>query len=55
MACASGASAEPDVAPETGQLMGMLGIRLVVWLVELELELELKLVVVVELVMIVVT
>lgn len=53
-ACASGASAEPVVALETGQLRGMLGgAVVVVWLVELELELEL--VMVVELVVVVIT
>jgi len=53
MACASGASAEPEVALETGQLTGMVGIKVVVWLIELELVVELF-VVVVELVVVIV-
>ena len=53
MACANGASADPDVAVETGQLTGMVGVVVTVWLVELALEREL--VVVVELVVVIVT
>jgi len=53
MACANGASAEPDVVPETGQLTGIVEAEVVVWAAELEVELEL--VVVVELIVVIVT
>ena len=45
---------EPEVALETGQLTGMVGVEVVVWLVELELVVELLVVVVVELVVVIV-
>lgn len=44
-ACADVARAEPDMADETGQLTGMVGIEVLVCCVELELVVELLVVV----------
>ena len=47
IASASGASAEPNVADDIGHLVGIVGIEVVVWPVELELVMLVELIVVV--------